>query len=134
MCQSDLIGTHYMKKSIAIIFTVLYLLFNLGVILNLHLCERTIESISVVNEPHSCCPNPSSCCHDLAFQLSIKADYTGSDFVDFKVTKTFEYAVINDVQATFTYNELQANPSLISEAPLVYSKTPIYLSNRILLI
>jgi hypothetical protein len=123
-----------MKKSIAILLTVLYLLFNLGVILNLHLCDRTINSISVVDKSHACCPQPASCCHDLAFQLSIKADYTGSDFVDFKVNKTFEYAVINDVQATLTYNELQANPSLISEAALVYSKTPIYLSNRILLI
>jgi hypothetical protein len=123
-----------MKKSIAILLAVLYLLFNVGVILKLHLCDKTIDGISLTSEPLPCCPNRNSCCQDLTFQLSIKADYTSSDFLDFKVTKTFEYAVINVIQATLIYDALPANPSPISGASLAHSKTPIYLSNRILLI
>ena len=123
-----------MKQTIAISLTVLYLLFNIGVVLNFHLCDRTIDGISLVNKPQNCCPNPASCCHDAAFRLSIKADYTGADLVDFKVARTFEYACIDEEQATFSYHALKLDASVVHDAPLVWLKTPIYLSNRILLI
>jgi hypothetical protein len=123
-----------MKKSIAIVLTIIYLLFNIGAFLNLHFCGDDVERMSLAGKNHPCCPTSDSCCHNFTVQLSIKSDYTDLDLIDFKVHQTFRDCPSNEWQATNNYNARHFNDFSFRDDPLVIVKNPLYLSNRVFLI
>ncbi len=64
-----------MKKAVATLFSVLYLLVTAGLAVHVHYCSGEIASVQLFSETNSCCDDEedcsTNCCHysSLVFQL-----------------------------------------------------------------
>jgi hypothetical protein len=65
-----------MKRTIAIFFAIVFLVFNTGLVMNIHLCHDKVQTITLQHKDG--CSNPGTdCCDDLAYRLSINTDFLG---------------------------------------------------------
>ena len=51
-----------MKQFGAILVSFIYLIFSIGLVVNIHYCHGEIEEISLIAESTSCCTETTSCC------------------------------------------------------------------------
>ena len=68
------------KKTSHIVISLLLLISTMGFTISAHYCGENLKTISVVNDPDSCCDIPDGCCHDETDTFRIDDDYSSSTF------------------------------------------------------
>lgn len=67
-----------MKRTIHIIFIIVFTIVTLGFTVNKHYSDGELFSLAVFSEPESCCANVCDCCDEESETVQFLADYTFS--------------------------------------------------------
>ncbi len=70
-----------LKKTSHIVLSLLLLISTIGLTISAHYCGENLKSISVINDPDSCCDIPNGCCHDEAETFRVENDFASSSFL-----------------------------------------------------
>lgn len=65
-----------MKKTIHILFTIVFTIATLGFTVNKHYSGDELFSLSIFSEPESCCADVCNCCDEESETVQFLADYT----------------------------------------------------------
>ena len=65
-----------MKKTIHILFTIVFTVVTLGFTVNKHYSGGELFSLSIFSEPESCCADVCNCCDEDSETVQFLADYT----------------------------------------------------------
>ncbi|BAX82423.1 HYC_CC_PP family protein [Labilibaculum antarcticum] len=78
-----------LKKIIHTLLTLVLFVVTTGMTISTHYCGGNVKDVSFLSAPKSCCDIPEGCCHDEAFTLKIKDDFSISsytfDFSQFEI-------------------------------------------------
>lgn len=128
-----------MKKLIAILFASHYLLFAIGVNLQLHYCGGKLDSISIFKSV-----SDADCCGGKA----MKKDCCNDDFKLFKIKEAGikkisslillpDIQPVNEIFNSFSFRfteEINFSPEGVSHSPPSTLKIPIHIRNQVFLI
>lgn len=67
-----------MRKTIHILFTIVFAVVTLGFTINKHYSGGELFSLAVFSEPESCCEDVCSCCDEESETVQFLVDYTFS--------------------------------------------------------
>ncbi|MCB2206793.1 MAG: hypothetical protein KQH67_00740 [Bacteroidetes bacterium] len=67
-----------MKKTIHILFTLVFTVITLGFTINKHYSGGELFSFSIFGEPESCCADVCNCCDEETQTIQFHADYVFS--------------------------------------------------------
>ena len=67
-----------MKKTIHILFTIVFTIVTLGFTINKHYSGGELFSIAIFSEPESCCAHACNCCDEESETVQFLVDYTFS--------------------------------------------------------
>ncbi len=75
MCCKDF----QLKKTIHILFTIVFAVVTLGFTVNKHYSSGELFSLAIFSEPESCCADVCDCCDEESETVQFLVDYTFTD-------------------------------------------------------
>lgn len=120
-----------MKKILTIFLVGFYLIFNAGLIVNLHFCSTAFSHLTVLTDPKNCCEGNCSCCDNAVYQLSIDDSYDNNVLSVIKIAAPSD--IIQDGLGTDTLNSIHNSlrSSVNDKLEPDLSNIPAYLINRV---
>jgi hypothetical protein len=128
-----------LKRFVAILFTLFYIIPAIGVSLDIHKCGKKIKVISVNAAHENKCPcgtdMPFDCCKDFHVKVKIQdSQKVSKSSLDFRLSEIKQFAFASDLKIAEPSSQVQVFDFSSYHAPPFKSKRPVYLTNSIFLI
>ncbi len=104
-----------MKKTIHILFTIVFTVVTLGFTINKHYSGGELFSIAVYSEPESCCEDVCNCCDEESETVQFLVDYTISTDNFESSLSELELFAVAIVLSNFDTEFIYAAPELIDQ-------------------